>query len=65
MADLIFVAVTVAFFLLATGYVTLCNRIVGSDALGSTHALSQEIPMRDAGAPDDIDMTEQKGVRAQ
>ncbi|MBK9180339.1 MAG: hypothetical protein IPM45_12425 [Acidimicrobiales bacterium] len=31
MADIVFAAVTVAFFLLCAGYVMVCDRIVGPD----------------------------------
>lgn len=31
MADLIYVAVVVVFFVLAAGYVTACDRIIGPD----------------------------------
>lgn len=31
MSDLIYLLVTVAFFALATGFVTVCDRIVGRD----------------------------------
>ncbi len=31
MADLLFVVMTVAFFLLCVGYVRLCDRIIGPD----------------------------------
>lgn len=31
MADLIYVAVIVGFFVLAAGYVTACDRIIGAD----------------------------------
>jgi hypothetical protein len=30
--DLVFVAITVAFFVVCVGYVGLCDRIVGDDA---------------------------------
>lgn len=33
MADLVFVAVIVAFFALATGFVVVCDRIIGPDEL--------------------------------
>jgi hypothetical protein len=33
MKDLIVVAMTLAFFALAVGYVALCNRIIGPDEL--------------------------------
>ncbi len=65
MGDLIYVAVTVAFFLLAAGYVSLCNRIVGSDTPASTQSLPNENTTIDAGESADVDVTDQKGVRAQ
>ena len=35
MRDVVFVAITVAFFLLCVGYVGLCDRIVGDDSDGA------------------------------
>lgn len=32
MGDLLFVAITIAFFALAAGYVVLCDRIIGPDS---------------------------------
>jgi hypothetical protein len=31
MADLLFVVITIAFFILCVGYVQLCDRIIGPD----------------------------------
>jgi hypothetical protein len=31
MADILFIAITVAFFVLCVGYVQLCDRIIGGD----------------------------------
>jgi hypothetical protein len=31
MADLLFVVITIAFFLLCVGYVRVCDRIIGPD----------------------------------
>jgi hypothetical protein len=42
MKDLIVIAMTVAFFALAVGYVALCNRIIGPD----------EVEAEPAGATD-------------
>ena len=39
MADIVFILITVAFFLLCVGYVKLCDRIIGPD------------PRVDTGAP--------------
>lgn len=38
MRDVVFVAVTVAFFMLCVGYVALCDRIVGDDTESVTSA---------------------------
>lgn len=65
MGDLIFVVVTVAFFLVASSYVTLCNRILGSDTSSPTESLSREIPTIGAGESAGAVVTEQKGVSAQ
>lgn len=64
MADLLFVAMTVAFFLVASGFVTLCNRILGSDSPPPSKSRSEEIPTIEAGETADVDVTEPQGVRA-
>ena len=33
MSDLLFVLITIAFFLAAAGYVALCDRIIGPDQI--------------------------------
>jgi hypothetical protein len=36
MSDLVFITATVAFFLAANGFVTLCSRILGSGSTSTT-----------------------------
>lgn len=42
MADLLFVAITIAFFAIALGAVTLCDRIIGPDADAVSDAVESE-----------------------
>lgn len=65
MADLLFVSMTVAFFLAASGFVSLCNRILGSDSTPPTETRSKEILTNGARESADPDVTERKGVTAQ
>ena len=44
MADLLFIAIMVAFFLLAAAFVAACERIIGTDA-------AYEKPVEDVGEP--------------
>ena len=64
MADVVFVAATAAFFLTASGFVTLCDRILGNDSPPPTRSRSKEGPTVEAGESADVDVTELKGVRA-
>jgi hypothetical protein len=41
-ADLLFVIITIAFFVLCVGYVRVCDRIIGPDAATSTSAAPDE-----------------------
>jgi hypothetical protein len=50
MSDLIFVAATVAFFLVANAFVTLCNRVLGPGPTTTTRPRSGEHPAADAAA---------------
>ena len=44
MADLLFIAIMVVFFLLAAAFVAACERIIGTDA-------AYEKPVEDVGEP--------------
>ena len=48
MADLLFVVITIAFFVLCVGYVNLCDRIIGTDP--SPRADEAEEPAADRAA---------------
>jgi hypothetical protein len=73
MADLLFLVVTVAFFAVAAGFVSLCDRIIGPDAdhgdpqgAGETdadepHPGVDGAPARHAGA--DAELVRAGGVR--
>ena len=45
MADLLYVAVTVAFFALAAGFVRVCDHIIGPDPLPESEADARARPM--------------------
>jgi hypothetical protein len=44
-ADVLFVVITIAFFVLCVGYVKLCDRIIGPDA-------QPDLEVPDAGLPE-------------
>lgn len=48
MGDILFIAITIAFFALATGFVKLCDRIIGPDdealPAGDTRVLDEVTP---------------------
>jgi hypothetical protein len=41
-ADLLFVIITIAFFVVCVGYVRVCDRIIGPDPATTTPAAPQE-----------------------
>ena len=45
MADLLYVAVTVAFFALAAGFVRMCDHVIGPDPLPVSEADDRARPM--------------------
>ena len=49
MADLLFVIITIAFFVLCVGYVRVCDRIIGPDPATSTPATPPEPEREEAG----------------
>lgn len=62
MADLLFVATTVAFFLVATGFVTLCDRIVGGDSPSSARSRPSDVPTIEASETRHVEVTELRGT---
>jgi hypothetical protein len=42
-ADIIFLAVIVAFFMLCVGYVAICGRIIGPDVIAEVEADDDEL----------------------
>jgi hypothetical protein len=49
-ADLVFVIITIAFFVLCVGYVRVCDRIIGPDPAASSQAAPQEPAREDVSA---------------
>ncbi len=55
MADLAYLALLLGFFALASGFVSLCDRIIGPDAAAGT--LDEPDPAAaDAAAPDPVEV---------
>jgi hypothetical protein len=50
MADLLFVIITVAFFVVCVGYVRVCDRIIGPDPAASTPSPTEEAEREKATA---------------
>ena len=48
MADLLFIAITIAFFVVCVGYVRVCDRIIGPDPAMETDDV-------DAGQREEVD----------
>lgn len=61
MPDVLYLAVTVAFFVAAAGFVTLCDRIIGPDpAHGDPRGIGEAVLTAGdgAGATDSVDQPE-------
>jgi hypothetical protein len=49
-ADLLFVIITIAFFVLCVGYVRVCDRIIGPDPTATAPVASQEAEREEVNA---------------